>query len=646
MRLASITLSGFKSFADSTPFAFDAPVTAVVGPNGCGKSNIVDAIKWVLGERSAKSLRGKEMADVIFAGSAARPAKGLASVTLTFENPLLAPDEAAALHDSADDAPHPEDADPESEDDAAESAARSDRSARTRRRLPIDTDMVQVERRLYRDGKSQYLINSKIARLKDIRDLFLDTGVGADAYSIIEQGKVDAMLLANPVERRIFFEEAAGIARFKARRTEAIRKLERTEINLTRTREQLESTERRLRIVKGQAQRARVFLDLDARRTAARLTLTFHEYHDLRERFENTRTRLNEIRGDHADSMRNVSELEDVKQQAELKRHELHRERVAIDRDRAHADHQADAATQRAAIATRNIEHATAQRDEADSRLSALTARENELADERDACDGRIAELQKAAGSAEERLEEITATRATHLAALAEHKQALTTQRDTVSDIDRQLASLAAQAEADTRRIEHFEQQTERRRADRDALDQQRAQTAERLDEARRIDAETGEALEANTASLETATSRLSALSQDQAARADSLNDLDQQAAALDARRRTLREMADAHEGRDDAARALLETAASSPETEHPLFSRIVGPLTECIATDREHAPAVEAALGQHLSAIVVTEVPPLDRAYDDLEGRVQFLPLNGPQPMPTVPPDNAISIT
>jgi len=201
MRLAKLTLNGFKSFADRTELRFDDPITAIVGPNGCGKSNVVDAIKWVLGERSAKSLRGEQMMDVIFGGSSKRKPMDFAEVILSFENPI------------AD-------------------------TATGRRELPLGTEIVDVGRRLFRSGKSEYLINDRKCRLKDVRDLFMDTGAGRDAYAIIEQGRVDAMLTSNPVDRRTIFEEAAGVAKFKARKIEAARKLEKAEVNLVRVRDE------------------------------------------------------------------------------------------------------------------------------------------------------------------------------------------------------------------------------------------------------------------------------------------------------------------------------------------------------------------------------------------------------------------------
>ena len=193
LRLTKLTLSGFKSFADTTEFTFDDAITGIVGPNGCGKSNVVDAIKWVLGERSSKSLRGTEMLDCIFAGSSSRKPSGMASVRLSFDNPPLkiASYSHAVDTNTADDQSSVATSSIDPSNPASDSSATAevqepsivDVRLRGRRGLPIDADVVEVERQLYRDGGSHYLINNKKARLKDIRDLFLDTGIGADAYS-------------------------------------------------------------------------------------------------------------------------------------------------------------------------------------------------------------------------------------------------------------------------------------------------------------------------------------------------------------------------------------------------------------------------------------------------------------------------------
>src|SRR6185503_3225485 len=274
MRLKKLILHGFKSFADRTEFVFDAPITGIVGPNGCGKSNVVDGFKWVLGEQSAKSLRGEAMMDVIFNGSAARKPAGMAEVTLVFENPK-----------------------------------REDGT----RLLNIDTDDVYVGRRLFRDGTSEYQLNNNPSRLKDIRELFLDTGVGVDAYSVIEQGKVAAMLEANPEERRIIFEEAAGISKYKVKKKEAQRKLERVDQNLLRVHDIVEEVEKRLRSVKIQAGRARTYQEYTTRLNELRLTYSLHEYHTLH-------TELKELDALSQSKQRHEHELIHARSQAEQAR--------------------------------------------------------------------------------------------------------------------------------------------------------------------------------------------------------------------------------------------------------------------------------------------------------------------------------------
>jgi chromosome segregation protein len=184
MYLKSLEIFGFKSFAPKTVMEFHRGVTCVVGPNGCGKSNVLDAVRWVLGEQSAKALRGGEMADVIFSGTDSRAALGMAEVSMTFSE--------------------------------CEEA------------LGLDWHEVTITRRVFRDGGSEYFLNKTPCRLKDIHQMFMDTGIGRSAYSIMEQGKIDAILSSRPEDRRAIFEEAAGITKYKSQKKEALRKLEAT----------------------------------------------------------------------------------------------------------------------------------------------------------------------------------------------------------------------------------------------------------------------------------------------------------------------------------------------------------------------------------------------------------------------------------
>ena len=236
MRLEKIVLNGFKSFADKTEFDFNRGMTAIVGPNGCGKSNVVDAVKWVLGNQSPKSLRSGQMSDVIFSGSSSRKASGMAQVGLHFL-------EVAGLG--------------------------------------IDHDELEISRRLYRSGESEYLINNKLCRLKDIRELFMDTGVGVSAYSIIEQGQIDRLLQASNVDRRIIFEEAAGISKYKAHKKEALRKLERTEQNMLRVADILTEVQKQLRSIKYQAGKARNYLRYTERLKELQVNYSLTQYHKI-----------------------------------------------------------------------------------------------------------------------------------------------------------------------------------------------------------------------------------------------------------------------------------------------------------------------------------------------------------------------------
>src|ERR687897_2326830 len=223
MRLKRLEMVGFKSFADKTLVELNPGITAIVGPNGCGKSNIVDALRWAMGEQSARHLRGQQMEDVVFAGSESLPGTGMAEVSLTFDN----------------------------EDG----------------RSPVEYSSfseIMVTRRLFRSGESEYAINKIPCRLKDVIELFLGTGVGSKAYSIVEQGRVDELVNSKPEERRLLIEEAAGTSKYKSRKLVAERKLERTQQNLLRVTDIVREIERQIRTMELQAKKAERYRALKA----------------------------------------------------------------------------------------------------------------------------------------------------------------------------------------------------------------------------------------------------------------------------------------------------------------------------------------------------------------------------------------------
>src|SRR5438874_1137547 len=234
MRLERLEINGFKSFSDRSELAFDKGVTAIVGPNGCGKSNVADAITWVMGEQSAKSLRGEKMEDVIFSGSDARKPTAAAEVRLRFSGVLKnvsgpALEVAGAGAGLVD------------EVELIQSVARE----------------VEVTRRLYRSGESEYLIDGQVSRLRDVHELLMDTGLGAKAYAIIEQGKIGMILSSRPTDRRQLIEEAAGVTKYKSRRRAAELKLEAAQQNLTRVDDIVFEIEKQRAVLKRQAAKAR-----------------------------------------------------------------------------------------------------------------------------------------------------------------------------------------------------------------------------------------------------------------------------------------------------------------------------------------------------------------------------------------------------
>ena len=290
--LRQLELFGFKSFADKTIFEFSVGITGVVGPNGSGKSNVVDSIKWILGDQSAKSLRGKEMTDVIFNGSTSRTGAQFAEATLVFDN----------------------------------------RS----RFLPMEVDEVSVGRRLWQSGDSEYLINRNAARLKDVRDLFVGTGAGAASYCIIEQGRVDQILQSNAANRRLIFEEAAGISRFKSRKTEALRRLERVEQNLLRLTDIVDEVESQVNNVRSQASRAARYREVsteleqlwvglaadDFRRESAQREILTKQMQDSAELLEGLRIQQTEAEQQLAAADQALSEVDDELREVERNRAE------------------------------------------------------------------------------------------------------------------------------------------------------------------------------------------------------------------------------------------------------------------------------------------------------------------------------------
>src|SRR5579864_1811329 len=275
MYLKNLTVLGFKSFADKTSLNFQPGVTAIIGPNGCGKSNVSDAIRWVLGEQSAKALRGGEMADVIFNGTDGRKPIGMAEVSLTIGGVDEEQLRAAGVE--------------------------------------IAYNEVTITRRVFRDGGSEYFINKTPCRLKDIQQLFMGTGVGRTSYSIMAQGNITQILSSKPEERRLVFEEAAGITKFKAQKKEALRKLETTDQNLLRVADLVREVKRQIGSLQRQAGKARRYKQISMELQHLETQLARHQFDVLQgeigERQASVENLRNEIEQGSNDILRFENEI-------------------------------------------------------------------------------------------------------------------------------------------------------------------------------------------------------------------------------------------------------------------------------------------------------------------------------------------------
>ena len=317
MFLKTLEMQGFKSFPDRVKIEIGQGLTAVVGPNGSGKSNVCDAIRWVLGEQSAKSLRGGKMEDVIFGGTQKRRPMGYAEVTLTIDN---------STHN-----------------------------------FDMDAEEIRVTRKYYRSGESDYLINGQNVRLKDIVELFMDTGLGRDGYSMIGQGKVDQIVDAKPLDRRYIFEEAAGIAKYRSRREEASHKLELAEENLLRLRDILAEKEQRLEPLRIQSEKAAQFIELDKKKRALEISLWVYKLDKLKQSLREQDNLILTAQGEY-DSCSSQAEENEQKIQAVYNRmEEILREADGLREEKQQKEEEAARFGARSAVLQNDIDHARDQ---------------------------------------------------------------------------------------------------------------------------------------------------------------------------------------------------------------------------------------------------------------------------------------------
>jgi chromosome segregation protein len=589
--LKRLELVGFKSFAEKTSFEFADGVTGIIGPNGSGKSNVVDAVRWVLGEQSARSLRGGEMTDVIFNGSASRRSLGLAEVSMVFDN--------------------------------------------SRHVLATDSEEVRITRRVYRSGESEYLINSQPCRLKDIKDLFLGSGAGTNAYCIIQQGQVDVLLQTAPRDRRTIFEEAAGISRFKARKTEALRKLERVANDLTRLHDILDQEEKQLRSLRLQAAKAQRFQEYSDRLKELRIGLSLREFHHLHTQLQSETIALDALRQQLDEETRQSDscerELATVDECLALLEDEAQRQQAELSRAKEHIAGEL-AQYQHASSSADQLE---IERDQHRERLAALVVQTDRLVASCAEARQLTAEAQAQCQQQRELAQRVEKELADNETRLLQLRQQLQQSKDEQLEQMRQSARLQNEAVGCKAQLDNLTRERSR-------LLLRSEQAAEHLAS---LDVE----LEELTAAEESLQGRLSEVRAQQAElrgqqqrlldnRDEAIEQVSQlraERSGLVSRIEVLEKLERSHEGLSTGVREVLQELQRG---EPGPWSSVVGIVAELLTVRREFAALIDLALGDRAQRFVVRDLEQLAEALrrrgQSFSGRVSFLPL---RPVPAV---------
>lgn len=582
MYLKSIELQGFKSFPDKTVLRFGKGITAVVGPNGSGKSNISDAMRWVLGEQSTKSLRGSKMEDVIFSGTDARRAVGFAEVTLCLDN--------------------------------------------TDRALNCDRDEVTVTRRYFRSGESEYKLNGETARLKDVHELFMDTGLGRDGYSMVSQGKVETLISGKSGERRDMLEEAAGISHYRYRRQDALRRLDQAEENLLRLRDILTELETRVGPLKQQSEKAKKFLEYSAEKKTLDIGLWLYTISKTRDSLRDYEKKTAVVEAQYNEVCRILDETEEKTEKAI---EEAQRVTVLIDEMRRAAsqlDEQAALIESKIAVHENSILHnnetierierekndetdtdaqISSQISETEEAIAALKSFIEEKRHSLEALSGELDTLGDKTGEFAEKNAELSESVSQLSLKIADNRVSASAYRTSADEISARLETLGAQKTG--------------RDAIIDGLKKEKEKTEEELSN-----------IEEKLSDLNNSLSGLELLCEK---RLSKLNDFGEKETELknelhikESRRQMLSELEKNMEGYQGSVKAVMR------EARRGALGGINAPVSQLIKVGEKYSLAVETALGAQIQNIVTENENDAKRAIsflkDSKAGRATFLPL------------------
>lgn len=577
MYLKEIEIQGFKSFADKTKVVFDQGVTAVVGPNGSGKSNITESLRWALGESSVKSLRGGKMPDVIFAGTESRKPLNYASVVVTLDN----------------------------NDGFIKDAGQE----------------IRVERHIYRSGDSEYKIDGKKVRLRDIHDLFLDTGLGRDSFSIISQGKVEEIFNSKPEERRAIFEEAAGVLKYKTRRKETESKLQQTQDNLDRLEDIIYELDNQIKPLEKQAENARKFLDLEGQRKAIYLDVLVAQIKENKAELESTEEELAQVQELLTSYYQKREKLEEENQNLKKQRQDLQAEMAKDQGSLMDLTSLISDLERKLALSKLESEQVALNQQEAQARLASLEDKRNSLSKEKSDKESSLALLEENLVQNNQKLNRVEA----ELLAFSDDP-------DQMIELLRERFVALLQEEADvSNQLTRIENELENSRQ----LSQKQADQLEKLKEQL---ATAKEKASQQKEELETAKEQVQKLLADYQICA---KEQEEQETSYQAQQSQLFDRLDSLKNKQARAQSLenilrnhsnFYAGVKSVLQEKARLGGIIGAVSEHLTFDVHYQTALEIALGASSQHIIVEDEQAATKAIDFLKrnraGRATFLPL------------------